>query len=182
LRSHNADVCLSKAHPPVSSEAAASALPLPPIRSHFGTDSPALRAHHAPGSRQALKAAKAPADDRVERSLYARANGYEYDAVKIFCNKDGVVTKVEYREHLAPDTTACIFWLKNRRKDLWRERPEAEQPLGFDPNQSIEELRDELLQDMAEAGLVKLLPAPPPGPAPAPPAGVANRKVDGTKR
>jgi hypothetical protein len=29
------------------------------------------------------------------------------------------------------------------------------------PNQTIEELRDELLQDMADAGLVKLLPAPP---------------------
>jgi hypothetical protein len=33
---------------------------------------------------RALKAAKAPADDRVERSLYARANGYEYDSEKIF--------------------------------------------------------------------------------------------------
>jgi len=73
--------------------------------------------------------------------LYARATGYEYDAVKIFCNKDGKVTKVKYRERLAPDTTACIFWLKNRRKDLWRERPEAEQPLAFDPNESIEDTR-----------------------------------------
>jgi hypothetical protein len=25
-------------------------------------------------------------------------------------------------EHVPPDTTACIFWLKNRRKDLWRDR------------------------------------------------------------
>jgi hypothetical protein len=24
--------------------------------------------------------------------------------------------------HLPPDTTACIFWLKNQRKDLWRDR------------------------------------------------------------
>jgi len=129
---------------------------------------------------------KESADERVVRSLYARATGYEYDAVKIFCNKDGKVTKVKYREHLAPDTTACIFWLKNRRKDLWRERPEAEQPLGFDPNQSIEELRDELLRDMAEAGLVKLLPAPKPPepasvPASVPPAGVANRKPEKAK-
>jgi hypothetical protein len=35
-------------------------------------------------------------------------------------------------------------------------------PIDFDPNQTIEELRDELLQDMADAGLVRLLPAPPP--------------------
>jgi hypothetical protein len=122
----------------------------------------------------ALKAGKESADERVVRSLYARATGYEYDAVKIFCNKDGVVTKVKYRERLAPDTTACIFWLKNRRKDLWRDRPEAEQTLAFDPNESIEDIRDELLRDMAGAGLVKLLPAPPPEPGA--PAGVGGPK------
>jgi hypothetical protein len=124
---------------------------------------------------RALKAAKAPADDRVERSLYARANGYEYDAVKIFCNKDGVVTQVKYRQHVPPDTTACIFWLKNRRPDQWRDRHEVDHKVPPRSDQSIEELRDELLQDMVEAGLVTLLPAPEPAPA-----GVANRK-NGTK-
>jgi hypothetical protein len=69
------------------------------------------------------------------------------------------------KKHLAPDTTACIFWLKNRRKDLWRERPEADQTLPYDPNESLEDIRDELLQDMAAAGLVRLLP---PVPADAP--------------
>jgi hypothetical protein len=29
---------------------------------------------------------------------------------------------VPYVEYVPPDTTACIFWLKNRRKDLWRDR------------------------------------------------------------
>jgi len=94
--------------------------------------------------------------------------------------------RIPIRVHVQPSATACIFWLKNRRKDLWRERPEVEQPLGFDPNQSIEELRDELLRDMAEAGLVKLLPAPKPPepasvPASVPPAGVANRKPEKAK-
>jgi hypothetical protein len=48
----------------------------------------------------------------------------------------------------------------------------------------FQDIRDELLRDMAEAGLVKLLPAPKPAePAAAetPPAGVTNRKSDGTK-
>jgi hypothetical protein len=45
-------------------------------------------------------------------------------------------------------------------------------------DKSIAELRDELLQDMVEAGLVTLLPAPEPAPEAS--AGVANRK-DGTK-
>jgi hypothetical protein len=60
-------------------------------------------------------------------------------------------------------------------KHLGMFRDQAE-PLAFDPNESIEDIRDELLRDMAEAGLVKLLPAPQPEPAP--PAGVANRKAE----
>ena len=39
------------------------------------------------------KAGKAEADVRVERSLYRRAVGYSYDAVKIFCDKNGKVTR-----------------------------------------------------------------------------------------
>jgi hypothetical protein len=35
------------------------------------------------------------------RSLYQRANGYSYDAVKMFC-KNGNVTKVPYVEHVSP--------------------------------------------------------------------------------
>lgn len=76
--------------------------------------------------RQALKVAKDVADERVERSLYQRALGFEHDAVKIFVNKEGDVTKVPYREIVAPDTTACIFWLKNRKKAEWRDKVETE--------------------------------------------------------
>lgn len=76
--------------------------------------------------RQALKIAKDVADERVERSLYQRALGFECEAVKIFCSKDGEVTKVPYREIVAPDTTACIFWLKNRKREEWRDKVETE--------------------------------------------------------
>lgn len=72
----------------------------------------------------ALKGGKEPADERVERSLYQRANGYTHDAVKIFPPK-GEGTQaliVPYREHVPPDTTACIFWLKNRKPAEWRDR------------------------------------------------------------
>jgi Homeodomain-like domain len=72
---------------------------------------------------QALKAGKAPADERVERSLYHRAVGYSHDAVKIMmpAGFDEPVY-AHYREHVPPDTVAAIFWLKNRRPDLWRDR------------------------------------------------------------
>lgn len=75
----------------------------------------------------ALKRGKEAADERVERSLYARATGYTHDAVKIFMPagaKKPVYAK--YQEHVPPDVTAQIFWLKNRRRDEWRDKQEHE--------------------------------------------------------
>jgi len=70
----------------------------------------------------ALKLGKETADDRVERSLYQRAIGYEQDEVKIFM-PSGAPEPVyaPYRAKVAPDVTAAIFWLKNRRPDVWRD-------------------------------------------------------------
>lgn len=73
---------------------------------------------------EALKAGKEAADERVERSLFAKATGFEHDAVKIL-QHEGEPVIVPYREKVAPDTTACIFWLKNRRSREWRERTET---------------------------------------------------------
>lgn len=71
---------------------------------------------------QALKAGKESADDRVERSLYQRAIGYEQDEVKIFM-PGGASEPVyaPFRAKVAPDVTAAIFWLKNRRSQQWRD-------------------------------------------------------------
>lgn len=72
----------------------------------------------------ALKVGKHAADDRVEASLFHRANGYSHEAVKIFpprgARKKPLI--VPYIEHVPPDTTAAIFWLKNRRPAAWREK------------------------------------------------------------
>jgi hypothetical protein len=68
----------------------------------------------------ALKAGKEPADDRVERSLYARATGYECDEVDIRV-VNGVIEQTPIRKRYPPDPTSCIFWLKNRRPDRWRQ-------------------------------------------------------------
>ena len=78
-----------------------------------------------------LKASKEEADNRVERSLYARATGYSYDAVKIFHTKDGKIIKVPYTEHVPPDVTAQIYWLKNRRPDRWRDVQNIEAQHGL---------------------------------------------------
>ncbi len=69
----------------------------------------------------ALKAGKEACDERVVRSLYNRAVGYTFDSEKIVV-VDKKVERVAIKEHVAPDTTAQIFWLKNRRRDEWRDR------------------------------------------------------------
>lgn len=71
----------------------------------------------------ALKVAKEEADNRVERSLYQRAVGYSYDSEKVF-NYQGEVVRAATREHCPPDTTAQIFWLKNRKPAEWRDKVE----------------------------------------------------------
>jgi len=59
----------------------------------------------------------------VADRLFLRARGYSHEAVKVMSRggKEEPVM-VPYVEHYPPDTTACIFWLKNRRPDLWREK------------------------------------------------------------
>jgi hypothetical protein len=74
---------------------------------------------------QALKAGKDVADERVERSLYARANGYEHNEADIRV-VGGKIVQTPIRKYYAPDTTACIFWLKNRKPAEWRDKVETE--------------------------------------------------------
>jgi hypothetical protein len=74
---------------------------------------------------EAMKGGKEAPDDRVERSLYQKAVGYTFDSVKIFQHQ-GEIIEAPYREHVPPDTTAAIFWLKNRRPDLWRDKQNHE--------------------------------------------------------
>jgi hypothetical protein len=73
-----------------------------------------------------LKVNKEIADLTVENSLYKRANGYEYDEETkvIKKDKDGqdIVTKrTIVKKQVLPDTTAQIFWLKNRTRE-WTDR------------------------------------------------------------
>lgn len=74
---------------------------------------------------QALKVGKDVADERVVRSLYARANGYEHNEVDIRV-VSGELVQTPIRKYYPPDTTAAIFWLKNRRKDEWRDKQDVE--------------------------------------------------------
>ena len=82
-----------------------------------------LRSHGALLGKQA-------ADDRVERSLYQRANGYSHPAVKVFMTRDGKTIEHKYTEYYPPDPTSMIWWLKNRRPDRWRDVQNIDHAVG----------------------------------------------------
>jgi hypothetical protein len=74
---------------------------------------------------ESLKEGKSSADAEVTDALFQRARGFrwaEQQAVKYRPGKGGEDVKViEVERVVPPDTIACIFWLKNRRPDLWRD-------------------------------------------------------------
>ena len=86
--------------------------------------------------RDALKRGKAPVDYEVENQLYKRAIGYTVtvkEPIKVRTKKQlkdkGLIEEehIEYADkevYVAPDVTAQIFWLKNRRPDKWRDKRE----------------------------------------------------------
>ena len=73
---------------------------------------------------EALKKGKEVVDIQVENALLKRALGYEFQETRVEkSDKDG--TKIiQILKHIPADTTAQIFWLKNRRPDKWRDKPE----------------------------------------------------------
>ena len=100
---------------------------------------------------ESLKAGKDEADDRVERSLYMKAVGFERQEVKIFmpANAEKPVY-APYMAYHAPDTTAALFWLKNRRSEEWRDKQQHEHsgpnggPIQTDNRTWREKLRAEV--------------------------------------
>lgn len=78
-----------------------------------------------PEFRQSLALGKDVADERVENSLYRRAVGYSFDAVKIMLDKGDVIVE-PYVEHVPPDIGAIKFWLTNRRGEQWRDKQSTE--------------------------------------------------------
>lgn len=78
---------------------------------------------------EALKRGKEVVDIEVENALLKRALGYEYTEIK---NEEYIVDGKPVKrttktvKEVVPDTTAQIFWLKNRRPDRWRDKQNME--------------------------------------------------------
>lgn len=72
---------------------------------------------------ESLKGGKDLVDAEVAAKLYHRAMGYEHPEDDIRAvNGEIVITPMV--KHYPPDTTAAIFWLKNRQPQRWRDKPD----------------------------------------------------------
>lgn len=111
---------------------------------------------------EALKRGKEVIDRQVENALLKRALGYSYvetteEPIKDLKTGDIKlgITKRVYKE-VAPDVTAQIFWLKNRKPQQWRDKQEIESTnVNIDANDltpeerknRIAELKKKLIKD-----------------------------------
>lgn len=97
---------------------------------------------------QAIKKGKAPVNYQVENALFKSATGYTVKVMKPIKLKEEkqkvgegriVTERVEYVEeevYIPPQTAAQVFWLKNRRPDRWRDKPN-DMANGVEPVQVI---------------------------------------------
>ena len=93
---------------------------------------------------EALKKGKEVVDIEVENALLKKALGYTITLKKQKVTKDGDVVDITEEVHVPPDTTAQIFWLKNRQVKKWRDKVEIAD------NDAIKKL-DELLEAQRNA-------------------------------
>ena len=99
---------------------------------------------------EALKKGKEVIDRQVENALLKRALGYEYEEVKQIIEKDDKGKDRKRIEktvkQVIPDTTAQIFWLKNRKPAEWRDKQNLEVEGNLDIS-SMDKLITDYLSD-----------------------------------
>ncbi|GKV70268.1 transposase [Sporosarcina sp. NCCP-2716] len=108
-----------------------------------------------PDISDALKRGKEVVDRQVENALLKNALGFQYDEVtreNVWDEDKQVhrmtVTKVVTKE-VKPDTTAQIFWLKNRKPNEWRDKRDIEHSGTVQNNVDLSALSVEELRNLA---------------------------------
>tara|TARA_A100001391_G_C5071602_1_gene278378 strand:+ start:337 stop:771 length:435 start_codon:yes stop_codon:yes gene_type:complete len=74
---------------------------------------------------ESIKSGKDEADANVAKSLYQRALGYSHPDLDLRV-ANGEIVETPIIKHYPPETTAAIFWLKNRQREKWRDKVEQE--------------------------------------------------------
>lgn len=78
----------------------------------------------------AIKKGKEVVDFEVENALLKSALGYEVEETRQYIadTPNGQQKRIEkIKKHIPPNVTAQIFWLKNRRSDVWNDKHEVVQ-------------------------------------------------------
>jgi len=102
---------------------------------------------------ESIKRGKETADATVAESLYKRANGYQHPDVDIKMYEGDIIV-TDITKHYPPDTTAAIFWLKNRKSAQWRDKQEIDHTTKGQPITGIDysKLSDAALREIIAAG------------------------------
>lgn len=98
-----------------------------------------------PDISNSIKKGKAPIDFEVENALFKRAIGYEYEEVETTIEEiDGKQRKriKKIKKVALPETSAMIFWLKNRKPEQWRKlNPVVEAKLKAETEKLLKEAK-----------------------------------------
>lgn len=89
-----------------------------------------------PSFMESLKLGKTLSNANVADSLYNRAIGYvaPHDDIRVV-NDEIVITRIT--KFYPPDPVSCIYWLKNRERDRWKDKWETEEDRGTKVNVNI---------------------------------------------
>lgn len=98
----------------------------------------------------ALKKGKEIVDRQVENALLKRALGYEYEEIKEKYEFGELSERTVTKKQVAPDTTAQIFWLKNRKPKDWRDKQER-----FDNTAEDNDMVKQFVEGMKQHGKSK---------------------------
>ena len=89
----------------------------------------------------------------VPSTLYRWKNEYEEISEALKKGKEVVDYQVEnalLRNAIKGDTTAQIFWLKNRRPDKWRDKRDLEHSGGINVQNQYDNMTEEELMELAK--------------------------------
>ncbi|MEB5628455.1 helix-turn-helix domain-containing protein [Staphylococcus capitis] len=96
--------------------------------------------------RQVLNVGKDVADREVENALFKSAIGYDYEEETV-TNQGDVVT---VKKHKSPNTTAQIFWLKNRKHREWRDKRDVAHEGEINSSINFSNISDDDLRELAK--------------------------------
>ncbi len=117
-----------------------------------------------PSISTALKKGKEISDIKMENALYERGLGGIHEVKKTFklkhtyydgqgrkCEKEELATGID-EVYIPGDTTAQIYWLKNRKPEDWRDKRSVETKVEFEDDGFLEALKGNIKETFENGG------------------------------